>query len=120
MRQAEPGPLLRERLQVLAERLGPLPHAHLDIEQQPMATRGSVAIDAPKKQGIRYRKAECGNESCGFTVRVAASHVKNIGPPHCPVHGAMKVDLADDADADNAEAMLEARSAGENVVTLPA
>jgi hypothetical protein len=119
MRQAAPGPLLKEHLQALAGALGPLPHAHLNIEREPMTTRGSVAIDLPKKQGIRYRKAECSKEGCGFTVRVAASHVKNIGPPHCPVHGAMKVDLAEE-DGGDAEAMLETRAAGENVVTSPA
>jgi hypothetical protein len=101
MRQAAPGPLLKEKLHDLADRLGPLPHARLDIEQQPMTTRGSVAVDVPKKQATRYRKAECTDTECGFTVRVAASHVKNIGPPHCPVHGAMRVDLpaGDDGDA---------------------
>jgi hypothetical protein len=105
MRQAVPGPLLKERLQELAERLGPLPHAHLDIEQQPMTTRGSVAIDLPKKQGTRYRKAECMDKDCGFTVRVTASHVRDIGPPHCPRHGAMAVDMpayeAGDSDSAN-------------------
>ena len=71
----------------------PCPMRSLNIEQQPMTTRGSVAVDAPKKQGTRYRKAECAEEGCGFTVRVAASQVKNIGAPHCPRHGEMKVDM---------------------------
>jgi hypothetical protein len=100
MRQAVPGPLLKERLQALAERLGPLRHARLDIEQQPMSTRGSVALDAPKKQGTRYRKAECVDKDCGFTVRVTASHVRDIGPPHCPRHGAMAVDMPADSSED--------------------
>jgi len=99
MREAAPGPLLKDRLKVIANGLGPLPHARLNIEQLPMTTRGTVAVDAPKKQGTRYRKAECTDKDCGFTVRVAASHVTNIGPPHCPRHGEMKVDLpADDGE----------------------
>ena len=67
MRQAEPGPLLKDKLKAVAGGLGPLPHARLDIEQQPMTTRGTVAIliDGPKKQGIRYRKAECGDDYAG-------------------------------------------------------
>ena len=36
--------MLRERLQALAAALGPLPHAQLYIEQQPMTIRGSVGI----------------------------------------------------------------------------
>jgi len=108
MRQAMPGPLLKQKLQELAEKLGPLPHARLDIEKQPMTMRGSVAIDVPKKQATRYRKAECADKDCGFTVRVAASHVKNIGPPHCPVHGAMTVDLPNDEIEEDDEAAAAA------------
>ena len=36
-------------------------------------------------------KAECEVEGCRFIVRVAASQVANVGPPHCPKHGAMAV-----------------------------
>ena len=108
MRQAVPGPLLKERLEALGNSLGPLPHAHLDIEQQPMTTRGSVAIDVPKKQTMRYRKAECTDQDCGFMVRVTASHVKNIGPPHCPVHGAMAVDMPVGDSEEDEDATAEA------------
>jgi hypothetical protein len=104
MREAQPGPLLKGKLQEVAEKLGPLPHAHLDIERQAMTTRGSVAIGVPKKQGIRYRKAECVQKDCGFTVRVTASHVRDIGPPHCPRHGAMTVDMPSDSSETEAEA----------------
>jgi hypothetical protein len=104
MRQTTPGPLLKDLLAKIASVLGPLPHARLNIEQQPMTTHGSMAIDLPKKQATRYRKAECSEEKCEFTVRVAASHVRNIGPPHCPRHGEMKVDLpADDGDDENGQ-----------------
>jgi hypothetical protein len=44
-------------------------------------------------------KALCSVDGCGFLVRVAAKPVKDIGPPHCPKHGAMTVDLAPDDDA---------------------
>jgi hypothetical protein len=107
MRQATPGPLLKGELKKIAGVLGPLPHASLNIKQQPMTTHGSIGIDVPKKQGTRYRKAHCGEEGCEFTVRVAASHVRNIGPPHCPRHGEMKVDLPD-SDVEEDEEKAEA------------
>jgi hypothetical protein len=91
MRQAAPGPLLHDRLKTLADTLGPLPHARLDIAQNSMAAR-AVAVDRPKKQAARMLKAECEVEGC-MVVRVAASHVRKLGPPHCPQHGPMKVDL---------------------------
>lgn len=104
MRQATPGPLLRERLQALAAALGPLPHAQLYIDQQPMTIRGSIGVDVPKKQSTRYRKAVCTDETCPYTVRVASAHVINIGPPHCPRHGAMVVDLPGEDEKDEQEA----------------
>jgi hypothetical protein len=104
MRHPTPGPLLRERLQALAAALGPLPHAQLHIDQHPMTVRGSVAVDVPKKQPTRYRKAVCTDASCPYTVRIASSHVVNIGPPHCPRHGPMTVDLAGGDDKDGQEA----------------
>jgi hypothetical protein len=103
MRQATPGPLLTERLKTLAVSLGPLPHAELHIEHQPMSVRGSIGIDVPKKQTTRYRKATCIDSGCPYTVRVAASHVTNIGPPHCPVHGAMTVEIPDEDQEEAAE-----------------
>jgi hypothetical protein len=36
-----------------------------------------------------------------------ASHVRNIGPPHCPRHGEMKVDLPD-GDVEDEEERAEA------------
>jgi hypothetical protein len=104
MRQATPGPLLRERLQTLAAALGPLPHAELYIDRQPMSIRGSIGVDVPKKQSTRYRKAVCTEKDCPYTVRVASSHVINIGPPHCPRHGAMAVDLLSDDEKDEEQA----------------
>lgn len=92
MRQARPGPLLHDRLKALADMLGPLPHARLDIAQQSMAAR-MMPVGQPKKQHARMLKAECDAEGCGYLVRVAASNVRTKGPPGCPQHGPMRVDL---------------------------
>jgi hypothetical protein len=92
MIHALPGPILKERLQALAATLGPLPHAKLDFE--------NAAADRPKKQGTRMLKAACESGECGYTVRVAASWVRKLGPPHCPRHGPMQVDLPAEEEAE--------------------
>ena len=98
MVHALPGELLQKRLDDLAASLGPLPHARLNIERG-ADNRGPA--DREKKQKARMLKAACEVEGCGYVVRVVASHVRNIGPPHCPKHGAMTVDLpADDEGAE--------------------
>jgi hypothetical protein len=96
MRAARPGVLLRTRLVDIAAVLGPLPHASLRIVDQLPLTAISVAVDRPKKQRARMLKAHCDIDDCSFVVRVAAQPVKDIGPPHCPKHGAMIVDLPPD------------------------
>jgi hypothetical protein len=100
MVHAMPGILLQKRLDDLAAALGPLPHARLNIERG-ADNRGPA--DREKKQTTRMLKAECEAEGCGFIVRVALSQVKNVGPPHCPKHGAMAVDMPDDEAADEPE-----------------
>jgi hypothetical protein len=105
MRNATPGVLLQKRLDELAASLGPLPHARLDISRQSMSAR-VVPVDAPKKQSTRYLKAECKGDGCGYTVRVVSKWVKEKGPPHCPEHGAMTVDLPAE-DKENAEEAAE-------------
>jgi hypothetical protein len=100
MVHALPGILLQKRLDDLAATLGPLPHARLNIER---GANNRGPADREKKQGTRILKAECEEEGCGFIVRVAASHVRNIGPPHCPKHGAMAVDLPAESDAGGEE-----------------
>jgi hypothetical protein len=102
MRHAMPGSLLRDRLFALSETLGPLPHARLYIER---GRDNRIAADCPRIQRARLHKAECITEGCGFIVRVAAQPVREIGPPHCPLHGAMRVDLP--VDDDEAEAPAE-------------
>jgi hypothetical protein len=103
MRHAMPGILLRERLAKLAETLGPLPHAKLNIER---GRDNKGPADRPKKQGTRMLKAECQHEACAFVVRVAATPVKEIGPPHCPKHGEMHVEWPEDEEAEEAEAIF--------------
>jgi hypothetical protein len=101
MRSARPGVLLQNRLAEVAASLGPLPHASLHIKEAPLtAVALAIALDRPKKQRVRMLKAECVTQGCGYTLRIAASWVRDVGPPHCPKHGAMAVDLPhDDEDA---------------------
>ena len=92
MREAMPGPSLRERVHALAAMLGPLPHAKLNF------IGGS---DVPKKQGTRYLKAECG-VSCGYCIRLTAKWARE-GVPVCPIdtsHGPLKCDIPKDSDDD--------------------
>ena len=44
------------------------------------------ASTAKPKQGTRLKKASC--PECGYTVRVTQKWL-DVGPPHCPEHGAM-------------------------------
>lgn len=90
MRHAMPNEWLREKLAGVAERLGPLPHAELFIAR---GATGLVAADRPKPQKNRYLKAHCEAEGCPYWVRLVAACIA-IGPPSCPVHGAMTIDAA--------------------------
>jgi hypothetical protein len=104
MRHAIPGPVLRERLNELAATLGPFPHARLNFDR--VTLTGLEAADKPKKQGTRMLKAECLGSGCGYTVRVAARWISDCGPPHCPKHGAMRVQpLKQESAAADDEAM---------------
>jgi hypothetical protein len=105
--KAEPAPLLQKRLSEIADKLGPLPHAALNIKDNPMTTR---PIDRPKKRGGRMLKAECLECAKGdkpYIVRIAAAPAREIGVPHCPKHGEMSIEWpAEDeqGEADNADA----------------
>jgi hypothetical protein len=105
MVHALPGPLLNNRLAELALNLGPMPHARLNIDRG-ADNRGPA--DREKKQRNRHLKAECEAEGCGFIVRVAAKQVKDVGPPHCPKHGAMTVDLPEDDSEQETQEETEA------------
>ncbi|MGE0281369.1 MAG: hypothetical protein AB7P20_12270 [Rhizobiaceae bacterium] len=101
MRKAEPNARLRKRLEDIAARLGPLPHAALHIDQSPLtAVNPPVALAGPKKQKSRTHLAECLSEGCPYKVRVALKHVREIGPPPCPKHGPMHVHLPKDHPGD--------------------
>jgi hypothetical protein len=102
MRHAIPGQLLTERLAKVAETLGPLPHARLNIER---GRDNKGPADRPKKQGTRMLKAACRDDACAFVVRVAATPVRDIGPPHCPRHGEMLVEWPEDEEPGEAEAI---------------
>lgn len=47
-----------------------------------------IMTSAKPKEGTRLKKAFC--ETCGYTVRVTQKWIE-VGPPHCPLHGAMAV-----------------------------
>jgi hypothetical protein len=103
MRAAMPGTLLQERLIEIAALLGPLPHAPLHIEENPLVAVAPVAakaLDRPRKQRTRRLNAQCLAEGCGFLVNVTAKQVRDVGPPHCPKHGAMHVEFPPDDDAE--------------------
>lgn len=87
MRNALPGAALRERLNDVAAGLGPLPHARLNFDRVTLS--GIEVADRPKKQTTRMLKAECLAKGCGYTVRVAARWLADMGAPHCPKHGQM-------------------------------
>lgn len=103
MRDARPAPHLVERLDKLAAQLGPLPHDQLNISHEPLAAINpakpfgrAVSLNGHRTQTSRMFKAACRAPGCTFLVRVAAEKVREIGPPHCPKHGAMEVDLPAD------------------------
>ena len=101
MRHAMPGNLLRARLVELAEALGPLPHARLNISRG----RDNRPADRPKKQRARLLKAECVGHGCGYTARITAKWVDELGPPLCPKHGPMTVDRGEAATEPAQEAV---------------
>lgn len=113
-----PSARLLEWVNPLVESLGAFPHAALSWREEAPAGgkrgaptvrrgRGGVApdeVDGEKtssrkpKQGTRLIKATCEHEECGYNVRVTARWLK-VGPPHCPVHGAMSVGSDEGEDA---------------------
>jgi integration host factor subunit alpha len=67
LRQAMPNQFLRPMLIKIAETLGPLPHARLNIERG-RDNRGPA--DRPKKQKTRYLKGTCTDPNCGYSLRI--------------------------------------------------
>lgn len=69
-----PGEELKERLEGLAERIGPFPHPTLNV-----AARAS---DTPKKQGTRMIKVSC--PDTGYIARTSRKWLDEYGAPTCP------------------------------------
>jgi hypothetical protein len=102
--KAEPSPLLQKRLAEIAEMIGPLPHASLNINDNPMTTK---PIDRVKKRGGRMLKAECpecAKTDMPYIIRIAATPAREIGIPNCPKHGVLLfVDWPEDEPATEPE-----------------
>jgi hypothetical protein len=100
-------------VQPFIDELGPIPHAALmfgrkiDVGQvggikvraakkAPAELEGGddVYTTAPPKQTTRLLKAAC--SECGYTVRVTQKWLE-VGPPHCPKHGAMAAEKEEGA-----------------------
>lgn len=103
MTSTTPGPAFAEWVSPFIEQLGALPHAKLTWRTGGVVIGGikvrairkaieegldgpGIYTTAPPKQTTRLVKAVCGE--CGYTVRVTQKWLE-VGPPHCPVHGAM-------------------------------
>lgn len=69
------------------------PHAKLDLLKGPI-----------KKQTTRMVKCKC--DECGYVCRTTKKWLE-VGPPHCPVHGAMSIDAGDETDTDESESSDE-------------
>lgn len=105
----------RAWLQSLVDEVGALHHAKLsvpgnggepvkrgvagvEVQQRPQVEpqggedgEAEPVNNLPPKQTTRLLKAMCMAEDCGYTVRVTSKWLE-IGPPHCPIHGAMGTD----------------------------
>jgi hypothetical protein len=82
MTATQEGDAFKQALAPLLESLGPYPHAELDARRQ---------STGPKKQGTRLLRATCPFPLCKYTVRVTQKWVRDVGPPHCPRHGATEI-----------------------------
>jgi SprT-like family len=90
MRETPCGDELKERIGSWLKGLPDYPHGRLNT-------------DAGKKEakpGSRLIKAMC--PDCGYTVRITQKWL-DVGPPHCPEHGAMLAE-GQDGDGDDDEA----------------
>jgi hypothetical protein len=91
MTSTHAGEKLVAEIRAMVPKLGEYPHAKLDAVES-----------GKKKQGTRMVKCAC--DECGYTVRTTKKWLE-VGPPHCPAHGAMSFELPEeDADVEEAEA----------------
>lgn len=106
-----PGPEFISWVRPMVDDLGEIPHAQLRTRQKTAAgellklfkkSPGGIDADGegeddgepdsnrPKKQTTRMVKCECGE--CGYIARTSQKWLDEVGPPHCPSHGAMRVE----------------------------
>lgn len=117
MRFARPTPPLRKRLEELITQLGPLPHARLNLDSDPMDKNPRKPVDKRAKQKTYLLSAKCPEPDCGYTVRVTSKWAK-LGAPGCPIHGAMKVSEPKKKDGDAEESAPITDGAGEGTKVL--
>lgn len=101
-----PGPTFEYWVTPFIEQLGPIPHAQLTWRTAGVVVGGvrvralrkaadgaddepGIYTSAPPKQTTRLIKAAC--SECGYTVRLTQKWLE-VGPPHCPEHGAMQAE----------------------------
>lgn len=98
MRSTVPGPAFEAAMARIFKRAGALPHGRLKTGRfRPRGPRtepavpddNSVQTTAPKLQTQRHIKCLC--RTCGYTCRTSRKWLDQVGPPHCPLHGAMVV-----------------------------
>lgn len=79
MTEAGAGPELLERINVIADKLGPYPHDVL-----------SKMTNGKPKDKCRLLKAEC--PKCGYVIRVTKKWVEESGLPTCPCKGKFELE----------------------------
>jgi hypothetical protein len=77
MTETSEGAAFKRMIAPILDSAGPYPHAALDVDASP-----------EKSQSARLHKVEC--PECGYLCRVSRKWLDEIGPPHCPLHGAME------------------------------
>lgn len=84
--ESHAGDSLQSKFEQIEQSLGNYPHGAICPKEK-----------IQKKQSTRLLKSEC--EHCGYTVRVTQKWL-DVGPPHCPMHGAMFVEQPKEDDED--------------------
>ena len=99
---------MAERLGLVVEKSGSLGFAYTELGPEATAFLDKIKFDRSvfelcrivesksSKQTTRLIKLEC--ESCGYVVRTTKKWLDEIGPAHCPNHGAMRVDQENEGE----------------------
>lgn len=77
--ECQPGRLFNELVKPILKKIGPLPSPDIGLSKN--SKSGG--------QTSRMKKVSC--QKCGYVARVSRKWLDDLGPPHCPKHGAMKV-----------------------------